>query len=123
KSGWRMSSCSSSPGPCTGPCWRSYATWVSLVSARCRGRSASVSFLRRSLSSAMPPPPGNLVHRAGLREREGGDLRVELAPVLRHHAVSAVHRAVGRLQHGAARVLELLPGPEHRLVAHHPFAA
>src|SRR5437868_5416569 len=63
------------------------------------------------------------IRRAGLRERKGGDLRVERTAVLCDHAVGALHRAVRRLQDGAARVLEVLPGAEHGLVPHHAVAA
>src|SRR2546428_12856082 len=65
-------------------------------------------------------PP--LVEAAGLRERERRDLRVELPPVLGHHPVRPPHRSVRRLQHCPAGVLELLAGPEHRLVPHNPVA-
>ena len=51
------------------------------------------------------------------RKREHRDVRVERVTVRRDHLVRAAHRAHGRLQAGAARVLEALAGLQERLLA------
>ena len=48
--------------------------------------------------------------RAGHRQRERLDRRVERVPVLGHHLVGAAHGADRRGNAGAARVLEPLAG-------------
>ena len=69
---------------------------------------------------ATPPNPQETelrsVQRVRQREGEGGDGGVELAAVGAVHLVGAVHRAARRLEHAAARVLEVLAGPQHGLL-------
>src|SRR5262245_14795151 len=75
-----------------------------------------------------PAAAADLVKRGWDGQRERCDLRVEAAAVRAHHAVGAVHGPDGRGQRTEARVLERLPGGEHRLLAndaraHHALLA
>ena len=55
--------------------------------------------------------------RAGHRQRERRDRRVERMPVFRAHLVGAAHRADGRGDRRAARILEAFAGLQPRLLA------
>src|SRR5882672_1148402 len=80
-----------------------------------RGRTGCADATRASLGQAS-------MERTWNRQREWRDRRFERKAVFGHHPVRAAHRADGRRNAGAARILETLAGLEHRLLADHALA-
>src|SRR5450432_4160270 len=65
------------------------------------------------------PSAGTSVNGPWNCQDEFRDLRIEMAAVIGQHLVTATHRAHGGLEYGARGVVEIVAGPQPRLLADH----